>query len=372
MVILKRNMKKLLLAASVAATIGFSGCGDVNIYKLEAHQGAYVLNKGTNESTVSYYNYEREECTNDYYQKKNNGNTIGSGASSMVIRKSSEYAKGVAFVTLPSENAVEMINVDGFTSISSIDDFTSPTDVLQGEEGVIYVCHGGNKVSSYNTSTHEVIKEFTIGTNPQKLISSGKFLYAACAGDGTGAKVFVIDMSNEVKVDTVDFAYNNPIDMVVDIDRKVWVYCDDTEQVLVKLDRQFVTETLEEDTPNERDTTYLTNEPINFSLGARMSDSANPLTISNDGRILYYVYGKLCANSVYIETEDDLNQDVSIVSGDYKDVAFNGIDYDPRTRRITALTSDGKLVVLRNYDDVWNDEEFYEVGENPFMTSFNF
>ncbi|WP_430816181.1 YncE family protein [Carboxylicivirga sp. RSCT41] len=364
-------MKRFLFVAGMAATIGFTACDDVDVSVLEDHQGAYILNKGTANSSISYYNYEDEKCINNYYQDKN-GSTIGAGANSMSVRKSSDFPNGIAFVTLPGANSIEMINMEGFVNAGEISAFTNPTDLLPSEETVVYVSHDEG-VTSYDFKSNSEGKTLEVADKPQKLISSGKYLYAACAGDGTGAKVFVIDMSNDVKVDTVDLAYDNPIDMVVDIDRKVWVFCDGAEQALVKLDREFVTETLDQGGENERDTTYLTNQPINFPLDAKVANSANPLTISRDGRILYYVYDKLYAKSVYIEEGEDMTPEgQNLISGDYSNEAFNGIDWDPRTNRIMALTSGGELVVLKNVDDVWNAEEVYTVGEDPIMSVFNF
>ncbi|WP_439185463.1 hypothetical protein [Carboxylicivirga taeanensis] len=194
----------------------------------------------------------------------------------------------------------------------------------------------------------------------------------ACQGDATaGAQVFVIDMSNHQKADTVNLSFSNPIDMVVDIDRKVWVYCDGAQQALVKLDREFVTETLDKDLPTERDTTYLTNEPVDFVLGDKLASSPNPLTVSRDGRVLYYVYGKLCSNTVYIEPGSELSKSAAVI-GDYDNTPFAGVDFDGRTNRVMALSKAGKLVVLGRTEDGLSTEEEYEAGSNPIMTVFNF
>lgn len=357
-------MKKLLLAAGLASLIGFTACNDVNIYKLEKHQGAYILNQGANNGSISYYNYEREECTNDVYT------AIGSGATSMAITKSSDFTKGVVYVTVPSANSIERIDLDGMTDAGNIE-VAKPMDVLLSGEKNIYIAHDEASVSSYDLANNKILKTYDVAAGPQKLISSGKYLYAACKGDNNGAKVFVIDMSNEQKVDTVDLAFNNPIDMVVDVDRNVWVYCNGDTQGLIKLEREFVTDTLDIDMPTERDTTYLTNEPVQFELGAKLADSPNPLTISRDGRTLYYVYGKLCKNSVYINETEELSKS-AIVFEDYVNEPFSGVDYDARRGRMMALTSRGELVVLRYSDDWWKVDEVYDVGANPIMTGFNF
>ncbi|MBR8535484.1 hypothetical protein KDU71_07930 [Carboxylicivirga sediminis] len=359
-------MKKLFIALGFASTIGFTACNDVSIYNLEEHQGAFILNQGTSNGSISYYNYEREECKNDIY------NAIGAGATAMAINKTSDFTKGIAYVAVPSENSIEMINLEGFIGAGSIEDFTSPVDVMTTGGSTIYVAHGESSVSAYDLESNTIVKTYEVAQGPQKLISSGKYLYAACKGSGDGAKVHVIDMSNQTKVDTVDLVFNNPIDMVVDIDRKVWVYCNGDTQGLIKLDRQFVTEEIGEE-DDKRDTTYLTNEPIDFELGPKLADSPHPLTISNDGRTLYYVYGKLCENSVYIDKDEEEElSTAAIVTGDYANEPFRGIDYDSRRRRLMALTTNGELVVHGKSEDMWSAKEVYKVGAKPIMTRFNF
>jgi len=366
-------MKKLIGAFSLVAAIALSSCNDVNFYQLEDHQGAYILNGGGANSSISYYNYEREECTNDYYQIKNNGATLGADATMMAVKRSSEYPKGLAYVAVTGDNSIETINLDGFIDAGNIDAFTQPNDVLIANDTSIYVSYSDNKVSEYDVVNNKVSKTYVFDDQPQKLIASGKYLYVACKGDDAGSNVFVIDMSNKVFVDKVELTYNNPTGMVVDTDRRVWLYYSGNTQGLVRLNREFVTVTLDEGKPNERDTTYITNEPSEFALGDNLGDKPNPLTISTNGRTLYYVYGSLCSNSVYVEDGDDVSK-TSIMDGnsEYASEAFNGINFDSRRNRIMALTMGGKLVVLKSNDGIWTDEEVYQIGVNPIMTTFNF
>ena len=369
-------MKKLFSLLGVAVAISFSSCDEINTFVMEDHQGAFILNKGSDKSNVSYYNYERETVTNNYFQLKNSSIGMSSDAHTMAIRKGSDYPKGKAFIVYPEDNNISMINLNGFVSAGDIEEYTKPTDILLVKEDVAYISATGSEgkgmVYEYDFKNSKELMSFEVAKEPLKMISSGKHLYVACKNDEEGAKVFVIDMTNSVKVDTVDLAYANPIDMVVDIDRNVWVYCAGESDALVKLNYEFVTETLDVDTETERDTTYITNEPIAFELGSKTEERANPLTISEDGRILYYVYGKLSSNSVYIEDNEDLSQE-AIVSGDYQAEAFNSINYDSRTNRIMALASNGKLVVLKDYGSTgWSNEEVYDIGSNPLITTFNY
>ena len=364
-------MKKIVSLLGVAVAIGFSSCSDIDSFIMEDYQGAFILNEGTDKSNVSYYSYEHKAVTNNYFQTKNSGAGMSSGAHAMAIRRSSKYPKGKAFIVYPEANEISMINLDGFASVGKMT-FTHPRDIMAVKEDVAYVCavsaEGKGMVYEHNSETDKNIKSFEVAKEPLKMISSGKYLYCACKGDGTGAKLMVIDMSNGIKADTVDLAYDNPIDMVVDIDRNVWVYCAGNEKALVKITR-FEAITLDGGKATQRDTIVMGNRPTNFLLGRMQGDSAHPLTVSEDGRTLFYVYnGNLCQSSVYAEGELSKN---SIVAGDGAQEVFNSIDFDPHTNRIMALT-DGKLVVLKYSGETWSNAEVYSIGVNPLMTTFNY
>ncbi|WP_430809941.1 MULTISPECIES: YncE family protein [unclassified Carboxylicivirga] len=354
-------MKNLIAAAGLALGLGLTGCGDVNIYKLEEHQGAFIVNEGNEKSSISYYNYEREECSNNIYQERNNGADIGAGATQIAIRRNADFPEGLAFVTLPADNSIAKIDLNGYLNAGSITDFTAPRDILVVNESQMFVAHNAASVSLYDYTNNTVEGTFDVAAHPQKLISAGKYLYVACSGDETGAKVVVIDMSNAMVVSTIDLNYNNPIDMVVDIDRNVWVYCSGDEQALVKLERTLINEE-----------PYVAHEAHDFMLGVKKNELDNPLTISRDGRTLYYVYDYLVSKSVYIEAGEDMTPENSAVVGDYSAEAFNGIDWDSRTGRIMALTADGHLVILKKQDEGWNNQEEYPVGDQPRMSAFNF
>lgn len=369
------DMRKVFSLLCVGVLMAVTSCDEINTFVMEDHQGAFILNQGTSTSSVSYYNYEQSVCENDYFKDKNNGQAIGSGAHTMAIRKKSEYVKGLAFIVFPEEGNISKINMDGFGTDGYIDAYDYPTDILVTGDDIAFISNGttenDSKVYEYNYTNDSQVRAIDVAQYPTKMISSGKYLYAACKGNGTGAKVIVIDMSNGVKADTVDLAFDNPVDMVVDASRNVWVYCAGDTEGLVRLNREFVTEVLDVDKDNERDTTYITNEPTDFELGPKLNDSPNPLTVSIDGRTIYYVYGKLCSNNVYIEETETISQE-AIISGDYQNEAFRSVDWDDKTGRIMALTSSGKLVILKNYSSSWSNEEVYDVGSNPMITTFNY
>jgi len=365
-------MKNIFSLLGVAVLIGLTSCNDIDTIKLEEHQGAFILNKGTDKSNVSRYSYEHKNVSNNYFQSKNNSLEMGSGAHTMAIGKGAEYPKGKAFIVYPNNNKVSMVNMDMFTSAGHIE-YTKPTDVLLAKDNRAYICATGegNKgmVYDYDLKASKASVSFEVAQEPLKMIASGKYLYCASKGDGTGAKVIVIDMTTNTKVDTVSLAHDNPIDMAVDIDRNVWVYCAGENQALVKLVREFKTITLDKGTDKERRASDIINHPTNFVLGPKKDNSVNPLTISQDGRFLYYVYGALCKNTVYAENEVSKT---SVVSGNYQSEAFNSVDFDPRTNSIMGLTAGGKLVILREKDKVWSDESVHDVGVNPLLTTFNY
>ncbi|WP_439185462.1 hypothetical protein [Carboxylicivirga taeanensis] len=155
-------MKKILLAAGLASLIGFSACDDVNIYNLEGHQGAFILNQGAGNGSISYYNYERETCQQDIYTD------IGPGATTIAIHKPSNFPKGIAYVAVPSANSIERIDLERRTNAGSLDEFTNPKDILLAGESKLYVAHGDSSVSLYDLAANQVVKTYELTPGAQK------------------------------------------------------------------------------------------------------------------------------------------------------------------------------------------------------------
>ncbi|MCU4164564.1 YncE family protein [Carboxylicivirga caseinilyticus] len=370
-------MNKIFLTLTLGALV-ISSCTEIDTSTIEDYQGAFILNKGNSEtSTISRFNFENMEVTNNLFQEKNNGQTLGAGATAFTVKRSSEYINGRGYISFAQSGTVDMINMETFQVEASIDGLSNPNDIILANETTAYVsCGNGvadsdkdNIIAKIDLDTHEVIATLPVGEGPGKLISSGKFLYIANSGgeNKDGNTVTVYDMSKDSLIDVIDVGVQ-PVDMVVDIDRNIWVYCDGdasgNNQSLYKIERKFVTDEIVTDS--------LVHEPkLMVDLGYSEGNGTNALAISKDKRFIYYVHGRTYYRSVY---KDDNTEDQLAITGTYSDVALNRIDFDHTKSYLYGLlengTGNGKLLVFTLDDDKYVLDSEYEVGINPIFTTY--
>ncbi len=367
-------MNKIFLILTLGI-FAFSSCNDVNTFTLGHNQGAFVLNQGNSEtSTISRYDYEQENIINSIYQSKNGGLQLGPGASSFAIKRGDGYLSGRGYIVFPERGEVEMINMENYKIEANIDGLSHPNDIVLANESSAYVScgdgmatgAGNNVVAKLDLETNTVSKTFEVHNGPARMITSGKYLYVANSGGKSmnGSTVIVIDMSNDKKIDTVDVGMQ-PIDMAVDLDRNIWVFCDgDTDgknQSLYRINRTFSADTIKHEAEMVLD------------LGDKIANGQNALTVSRDGRFVYYVNGKTYFRSIY---KDDDSMDDEAIVGDYSDVALVGIDVDSRTGRLHGLLgsagSTGKLIVFEVSSSRHIVSEEYTVGINPIFTTYHY
>nr|WP_321451954.1 hypothetical protein [uncultured Carboxylicivirga sp.] len=375
------KMKKGFLILTLGALV-FSSCTEIDTYTLEDYQGAYILNKGNaTTSTLSHFNYEKMEVTNNYFQQKNTGQTLGPGASALALEKSNNYPKGRGYVIFSEAGSIDQLDMETMQVVNSIDGFSNPNDIILANETNAYVsCGNGvadsdndNIVAKVDLNSHTITAKLPVGEGPGKLISSGKFLYVANSGgeNKNGNTVTVYDMSVDTLVTTVNVG-TQPVDMVVDIDRNIWVYCDGdaagNDQSLYKIERSFKSDTITTDSIVDR---LVHESKLMVDLGAKEGNGQNALAISRDKRFVYYVHGKTYYRSVY--KEDDSADEEAIV-GDYSDVTFNAIDLDKTHNFMYGLISNGdsngKFVVFTRDDNQYIFDSEYQVGINPIFTTY--
>lgn len=376
-------MNKIFLSLGLGL-LALSSCKDINTFTLGHNQGAFVLNQGDTEtSTISRYDYEQENVINSIYQSKNNGLKLGPGASSFAIHRSSDYAAGKGYIVFPDRGEVEMINMENYQIGATIDGLSHPNDIVLANETSAYVsCGNGvsdgandNVVHKLDLEQHTVVKTFEMHNGPAKMITSGKYLYVAHSGGESkdGSSIIVIDMSNDAKIDTVAVGIQ-PIDMEVDLDRNIWVFCDGDaagkNQSLYKINRTFSADTIKHE-----------SEMI-LDLGDKMANGQNALTVSQDGRFVYYVHGRTYFRSIYKtnEVDDEGNEiivpDDEAIVGDYSDVPLVGIDTDKRTGKLNGLAADsngsGKLIIFDVSSKRHVVRAEYSVGINPIFTTYHY
>ncbi len=349
-------MRKIVLLVSLCVVL-FSSCKEIDTSILNEYNGAFILNEGISKSSLSHYNYEDQTCTSDYIVlegKANSMRIIGEGSSAK------------AFFNLPVVGSAISYSLDSKSEEKSFDLVESHEMLCSNPvtDNALYAATI-DTLYEYNIETLDVKDKLSISDGVSQMVTSGKFLYVA---NQKTDSVYVYDMSSNKAQDTLS-VLAQPIDMKVDADGHVWVYCqghaDGSEFGLVKIERDFIT-------------TKLVHRVYAYR-GERVKNMDNCLTLSKDKRSLFFVNGNVIKMSVYHEDElsDRTLSTNKFLSDNYDKVSFSGLNVDPRTGNLYCLISNGEsagqLLIVENTDEEKGSlKEQYSVGVKPLAVGFNY
>ncbi|MDR0429997.1 MAG: hypothetical protein LBH58_05915 [Tannerellaceae bacterium] len=307
------------------ATVTASGESDYTAYVAveDAYTkgGFYILNcgnEGSNNASLSYYDYGTGELTTGVY-KKANGKGLGDSAEQLLIYGSKMY------ITVTASNRIAVLDMDA-KEIKSItpegDEPKNPRGMI-ADNGKIYVSYYyGHAVAVLDTASLAVEKIIPVGRYPEQLaISNGK-IYVANSGGldyGTGyAKtVSVIDQQSLTVTKSIEVIIN-PTQLAVDSQGDIYVISmgnyGNVKNTLQRIDRQ-------------------TNEVTEMG-------NATSMAIVNDE--IYTLYGqwgdpKVAYNKYDAKTEQ-------LVSGNF---IQDGAAISPNNSPVISVNpADGRILVI--------------------------
>ncbi len=219
-------MKKIALLFIVSAALFFSSCTkneDVNNPVQKVSHGVVVVNEGLfgqNNSTLTYYDVDKKEASQNAYSKANSGKKLGDTANDMKV------AGDKGFIVVNQSNKVEVVNVKNFESIGTIDftDYGAPRSICVVNSDA-YVTTYGDKVIKFSTATYEVSKSIPVGSKPEGIAFNSAYLFVANSGWGTGETVSVIDAEGDSTVKAIKVGVNPRV--VLADSKNVYVLCSD-------------------------------------------------------------------------------------------------------------------------------------------------
>ncbi|MDA3818338.1 MAG: hypothetical protein PF486_13225 [Prolixibacteraceae bacterium] len=194
---------KLNILFFLSAGIAFTSCNedtpDVN-NPTDAH-GAYIINYGNygeGGASISKFDYENDEITNNYYYNQNDGLELISN-----IQYACEYNENIYMM---GNNSDEIIITDRMfkQSIVGITDGISKPRFSVGKDDYLYIsCWGENAdwdimpdsyVAKFNITTNEVEEKIEIPGGPEGLAIVDNNLYVAL---NYADSIAVVDLNDE-------------------------------------------------------------------------------------------------------------------------------------------------------------------------------
>lgn len=283
------NFRSILALATVLSFIHLSSCNnDPDPVIPAGADGFFVVNEGGygfNNASLSFYDRDKDEMTNDVFKSKN-GRPLGDQAQSMTIHDSKGY------IVVQNSNKVEVIDLADNSSIKTITaGIESPRYFIGITATKGYLSDWGldgvtGTVKVINLETYEVTKTISAGLGSNKMLNVGNRVYVANSGGyGKDNTVKVIDINTDAVIGTVTVG-DNPNSLQVDKDGNLWVasggnlvYNPDfsineslsTKSTLTKLNGEL-------------------GELAKFTFGNFTYGNLSALEINPDGDKLYYNY----------------------------------------------------------------------------------
>ncbi|SHM04790.1 DUF5074 domain-containing protein [Mucilaginibacter sp. OK098] len=183
--------------------------------------GLYVLNQGgfgSNNSTLTYYDYTTKQLTADLFSTANGGSKIGDTGNDVEIYGSKMY------IVVNNSNRVDVVNAKTGKLIKQ--DSVHQCRSVAFYKGNAFITSYDGNVAVMDTTTLSISKYITVGRNPEQLVVSNDKLYVANSGGlsfGNPDKtVSVIDLTSlaETKKITVTA---NPVSLAADTYGNVYV-----------------------------------------------------------------------------------------------------------------------------------------------------
>lgn len=192
----------------------------VPVEEYNKNKGVFICNEGNfmfGNASLSFYDTDSSKIHNQIFYNANNF-PLGDVAYSMSIFNNR------GFVIINNSAKIMVINVNDFTHIATITDFTSPRDIAFLNLSKAYVSDLYSPyISIINPSTYQITGSINIGSSTEQMLIEGQYLYATSWSNNN--KVYKIDIIADELVDSVEVTLQ-PNSIVIDTNSQLWVLSD--------------------------------------------------------------------------------------------------------------------------------------------------
>jgi len=233
---LRPNFWTLFLYVLISTFI-FSSCNkdDENVVKGKYAQGYLVVNEGVfTQNNASVTHISSNNAITQQVFKTITGKVLGDNLQSISILGEKAY------LMVSNSNKIEVVNRGTFESKATIFDattvnkFANPRYMAEVGNNKAYVSTWGNfgniegKILVLDTQTDQIISTLQAGSGAESIVFDSKTNKAFIA-NSFGTTISVYNTSTNSLQTTIDFAPNNPNQMVLDKNGKLWVTTSKTD-----------------------------------------------------------------------------------------------------------------------------------------------
>jgi YVTN family beta-propeller protein len=341
-----------------------SGCGpDPNPNAPVGTDGFYIVNEGAfnnNNASLSFYDRDKDEVTNDVFQAKN-GRALGDQAQSMTIHE------GKGYIVVQNSGKIEVIDIQNNASLRTITDgIESPRYFIGIDATKGYVSDWGSdgltgSVKVVDLASMAVTKTIPTGHGPNRFLNIGSRLYIANSGGyGKDNSVKVIDVTKDQVIATI-IVRDNPNSLEVDKDGNIWVASSGN---LVYNQDYSINESLSTKSALTKLKGSDLGELVKFEFNEFTFSPLSNLVINADRNVVYYNY-----NGAVYSLATDASQ---LSSQPFINKSYYGLAVDPITDNVIGtlaptFSAAGKIEVYGSDGMLKNS---YDVGIAPNGCAF--
>jgi hypothetical protein len=351
-------MNKFYKLALSAIVIGFTftSCNkdDDKIEEKSAYDdGLFVCNEGTfgtDNASVTFIG-ANGKTQQDIFSTVND-RVLGDVLQSIYIDDDRAY------LVVNNSNKIEIVDADTFKESGVIEDLSSPRYIVE-EDGKLYISQWNKMVGVYDASSLTKIKDITVGSGPEGLISVNDEVWVANSGGWSTDNSISVIKTSDFSVSTITLDGDNPKKMVEDEEGDVWVLC--SGKVVYNTDW-----TIKEQTASKLIEIDATTKNIKKTI--KLSDNIHyaHLDINDDENTLYYGGGFGIDGIFEMSTSSTSAPTNALISG-----FFYGFSVGENTIYGTIAPDFTNNGTVEKYDSKGNKIATYEVGVGPNSATFN-
>ena len=321
------------------------------------NEGAY--NKGT--TSISFYDRETKTITNNVFAAAN-GRPLGDQTQSMTI------FNGQGYILVQNSAKIEVININTFESIASIDEgLPGPRHFAGVSTQKGYVSDWGKDgvtgtVKVIDLEKNQVTKTIAAGQGTNQMLLLGDRLFVTNSGGlGRDNTIKVINTDTDEIEQTIEVA-DNPNSLRADTDGNIWIASsghtsfdpmtfeiipgESTPAAIIKLDAK------------GKELLRLSYDKVGFS------QSASCLSIDPSGETLYYLYeGKIYSMAF----DATALPEKPFAAKDYYGLSIDPFDQTVIGFEAPTFTSNGNMDIYSGSGELLST---YIVGIGPNSAAF--
>lgn len=278
----------------------------------------FIINEGPFQNgtgTIMAFDRDSGAVSDDLFEAAN-GNPIGNIVQSMTVYD------GRAYIMVNNANKIEIVNVNDFKSVATIDSITLPRYFLGLDNSSGLVSCWDNTVKIINLDDFSIRQSIETGTGPDEMVRAGDWIFVVNSGGfGIDSTVSAFKWNDASSMQKITVGHR-PSGIRTDKDGNLWVLCSG------KGWNGFPD-------PGDTPAKMVCIDPENFEIIREFifpdhENHPDNLVINNEGSVLYFNHPQgIFELSV---TASSLNNQPLITS----EVMFYGLGYDDKEELIYA------------------------------------